>query len=86
MRMPFEMVSRSEASALAAMLRDAVAGVTCDGVVPMVCGVDSDMLPTANVNDARFLVLHMPDPDGGTYMAVVKINAGGMMTQVGVKR
>lgn len=85
MKMPFEMIGDAEATALSKMLGEAVQGVTCDGLIPMVCGVDSDMLPTSNVNDARFLVLQFPLPSGALAMGVVKINAGGMMTQVGVK-
>ena len=83
MKMPFEMVHGAEAQALGRALHDAVQDVTCNGLIPMVCGVDSDMQPTANVNDARFLVLQFPLPSGATAIGVVKINAGGMMTQVG---
>lgn len=85
MKMPFEMVHGAEAQALGRMLHDAVQDVTCDGMIPMLCGVDSDMQPTANVNDARYLVLQFPMPTGAMAIGVVKVSAAGLMTQVGSK-
>lgn len=83
MKMPFERMKRTEAQALGKMVAEATQDVTCDGDVPMVVGLDSDMLPTANVNDARILAIRFPTAQGYA-VGVVKISAAGLMSVVKV--
>lgn len=82
MKMPFEKMKLHEAQALGRMAADATVDVTCDGETAMIVGLDSDMQPTANVNDARMLVVRFPVPTG-VAVAVVKISNAGLMSMVG---
>lgn len=85
MKMPFEKMGAGEARALAERALEATEKVTCDGGLAMVCGLDSDMLPTANVNDARWLVLRFPTDGGKVGVAMVKLSEAGLMTQLAVR-
>lgn len=85
MKMPFEKMRAGEAEALAKMAMKAIENVTCDGGPAMLCGLDSDMVPTANVNDARWLVVLRPTDDGRVGVAMVKLSEAGLMTQLAVR-
>lgn len=85
MKMPFEKMRAGEAEALARMAMQAAEDVTCDGGAAMLCGLDSDMVPTANVNDARWLVLRFPTDGGRMGVAMVKLSEAGLMTQIAVR-
>lgn len=85
MKMPFEKMRAGEAEALAKMAMQATERVTCDGGLSMLCGLDGDMQPTANVNDARWLVIRFPTDDGRIGVAMVKLSEAGLMTQLAVK-
>jgi len=84
MKMPLEYVTAEEARGLARLAAHATDNVTCGAHQSMIVGMDSDGLPTANVNDARFLVIRIP-MDEGQSIAVVKITNGGMMVQMALR-
>lgn len=79
MKMPFERVKAEGARYLASMAAEAMADVTVDGTAPLLCGLDSDMQPTANVNDARWLVVTIPMGNGQMGMGMLKIGSDGLM-------
>ncbi len=85
MKLPFEKMRAGEAAALAKMAMQATEKVTCDGGPAMLCGLDSDMIPTANVNDARWLVLRFPTDGGRMAVAMVRLSEAGLMTQLAVR-
>ena len=81
MKMPFHRMPAGEAAALARMAASAVDGVTCDDSPAMVVGLDSDMLPVANVNDARWMMFRFPK-GGGIAVVMMKLTEAGLMMQV----
>lgn len=86
MKMPFEKVTDSEARALAERALEATASVTCDGGPAMVAGLDDEMQPTANVNDARWLVIRFPTASGAVGVAMMKLSAAGLMSMLSVRK
>lgn len=86
MKMPFEKVDAGEARALAERALEATASVTCDGGAAMIVGLDDEMQPTANVNDARWLVIRFPTASGAVGVAMMKLSAAGLMSMLSVRK
>lgn len=82
MKMPFERVRVETAQGLAQMAMDAVSDVSVAGGLPLVCGLDSDMLPTANIHDARWLAITIYMGEGKMGLGMVKISADGVMHHI----